>query len=96
MTALHDDICASHRGHPCDCPSAALPASLPTSGSPAAREGQDAYRRGIVVGDNPFNEDRDECWEWMRGWADAGMAAQKRKLANHPTHGRDPGDVRDD
>jgi hypothetical protein len=46
------------------------------------RAGQQAYRDGVVVGDNPHaDEDSFEHWEWMAGWADAGMEARR---ANAP------------
>lgn len=31
-------------------------------------EGREARRKGIVVGDNPYDETDDRHWEWMRGW----------------------------
>jgi len=61
---------------------APLPQSPPTPCSPAFRAGKQAYRDGVVVGDNPHESDTNEHWEWMCGWSDAGITAQKAKLAN--------------
>ena len=40
----------------------------------AVIEGYEAYNRGVVVGDNPYNEKDPRYWQWMNGWADAGLS----------------------
>lgn len=44
--------------------------------------GFEAFRAGVVVGDNPHDETTDAHWQWMSGWAEAGKAALKAKMAN--------------
>jgi hypothetical protein len=39
-------------------------------------KGRQDYREGVVVGDNPFDENTREHRDWMAGWAAAGMEAQ--------------------
>ena len=38
-----------------------------------------AYGAKVVVGDNPYAEETNEHWEWMAGWAAAGMEKLKGK-----------------
>lgn len=42
-------------------------------------EGRTAYKNGVKVGDNPYPENDDRHWQWMKGWADAGMKALREK-----------------
>lgn len=47
--------------------------------------GCEAFRAGVKVGDNPHNEDTEDHWRWMAGWAEAGMKARR---ANAKAEGR--------
>jgi len=39
----------------------------------AFQKGFDAYRFGVVVGDNPHAEYHPCHWHWMTGWSEAGI-----------------------
>lgn len=44
-------------------------------------EGYRAYHRGVVVGSNPYDEhDERKHWDWMAGWAAAGMEKLKGQM----------------
>jgi hypothetical protein len=49
--------------------------SSPAVGSPFLA-GTQAFREGVVVGDNPYPENADEHWQWMHGWMAAGLKAR--------------------
>jgi hypothetical protein len=51
--------------------------------------GVQAYLDGVVVGDNPYHEDTDEHWRWMKGWVAAGM--ESRNMKSFPANTRIPG-----
>lgn len=50
--------------------------------SEASEAGQQAYREGVVVGDNPRDENSDGFWQWMAGWAEAALA-ERRGVTAH-------------
>jgi hypothetical protein len=51
-----------------------------TQKTAAWKRGFDDYNAGVVVGDNPFDENDDLHFEWMRGWVSSATVAKKRPL----------------
>lgn len=70
--------------------SAAFPCRARSGCSAAYIDGRKAYMRQVKVGDNPHAEDTDEHWDWLRGWADEGMASRRHLLPNSVLDGNDP------
>jgi ribosome modulation factor len=50
--------------------------------SPVRQQGRDAYFAGVVVGNCPYDEYDPLHWEWLQGWAEAGMAVMIAKNRN--------------
>jgi len=44
-----------------------------TQKTAAWKRGFDDYNKGVLVGDNPFDEKDDLCWDWMQGWTSAAL-----------------------
>jgi len=60
--------------------------------SPAWKRGYADSGRGVVVGDNPYDE-YDPChWKWMEGWAAAGMEIIRQKAGLDREKASDPRD----
>jgi hypothetical protein len=41
-------------------------------------DGRAAFKTGVKVGDNPWPDTDERHWEWMQGWAAAGMDARRQ------------------
>ena len=44
----------------------------------AYQKGARNRKEGVVVGDNPYDEDSPLFWEWMRGWLDGVPPVSKK------------------
>jgi hypothetical protein len=52
-----------------------------SAGSPLTA-GQEAFRAGVKVGDNPFAENTDMHWCWLAGWVTAAGESRLKAKAN--------------